>query len=273
MKPGIYSDVDETEYFANPALSSTEARWLLDSPARYRYLKDHREPSTAAFDFGSAVHTRVLGTGWDVVELDFPDWRSKTAQSVRDEVRSSGRIPMLAKDLAQVDAMAESVLAHPAARKLFEADGIAEASVFATDPVTGVECKARFDFLGEIAVDLKTTAGKANADGFARSVAAYRYDVQAMHYLDTLAFAEEEVREFQYVVVEKDPPYLVGVFRLTDHFMEIGSDAAAEARRIYAECTATNTWPGYPEDVQLVAPPAWLVYQYEEQHEVEIEIA
>jgi len=266
VNAGIIAGLSESEYFANPALSSTEARWLLSSPATYRWNKDHREPSTAAFDFGSAVHTRVLGTGWPVVAIDASDWRTKAAQQQRDEARDNGLIPMLAKDLAQVDAMAESVLAHPTARKLFEADGIAEASVFSTDPLTGVATKARFDKLNaDCAVDLKTTAGKADADGFTKSVAAYSYQVQEAHYVDTYYNATETLIPFKFVVVEKSEPYLVGIYELDEHFKEIGAADALKARELYAECSATGTWPGYDEDVQLISPPSWLAWRHEEE--------
>ena len=274
MKPGIYNGLSEAAYFADPALSSTEARWLLEAPAVYRWNKDHpRDDSTAAFDLGSAVHTKVLGTGWDVIELDYPDWRSKQAQNARDEARANGQIPMLAKDMRPVYAMAESVLAHPTARALFEADGTAEASVFSVDPLTGVSVKARFDRLNtHCAVDLKTTAGKASPDGFTKSVAGFGYHVQEGHYIDAYANITGEMLPFKFVVVEKAPPYLVGVYELDEHFKEIGADAAKKARELYAECLASNEWPGYPEEVQQLAPPAWLAWAHEEE-QAEIEIA
>jgi len=265
MKPGIHPNLPETEYFASPALSSTEARWLLDSPAKYKWMKDHREAPRDAFNFGSAVHSKVLGTGWGVEVLDFDSYRSKAAQEARDDAYANALVPILRAQADEVDAVSESVLAHPTARALFEQEGQAEASVFATDPVTGVETKARFDFLGGIAVDLKTTAGKADQAGFAKSAASYRYDVQQAHYLETLGNIRDDETAMVFVVVEKEPPYLVGVHQLSREFAEIGFEAAAEARRIYAECVESGEWPGYPRDVQLVQPPMWLIYQHQER--------
>ena len=272
MKPGIYAGLPETAYFADPALSSTEARWLLDSPARYRYEKDHKRGSNDAFNFGSAVHSKVLGTGWPVEVLDFDSYRTKAAQQARDDAYANELVPILKAQADEVEAVAEAVLAHPTARALFEAEGQAEASVFATDPVTGVNMKARFDFLGATAVDLKTTAGKASPDGFAKSVASFRYDIQSAHYLDTLANATGEDREFYFVVAEKTAPFLVGVYRLSDHFNEIGSADALRARELYAECMATGEWPGYGLAVQEIAPPTWLAWQHEAL-EADIEVA
>lgn len=275
MKPGIYPGLSETDYFADPALSSTEARWLLDSPALYRYRKDHREPSNPAFDFGSAVHSKVLGVGWGVVVLEFDSFRSKDAQTTRDEAYAAGKVPILRAQAFEVEHLAESVLAHPTARALFEQDGVAEASVFATDPTTGVHMKARFDFLGATAVDLKTTAGKASVEGFAKTAASFRYDVQQAHYLDTLSNIRDGDTEMCFVVVEKSAPYLVGVHQLSDDFAEMGFEAAYRSRELYAECSKNGEWPGYPESVQTVSAPMWLTYQHEEEYGLssEIEIA
>lgn len=262
----------EAEYHAHPALSSTQARKLLESPARYRWDRDHPQPAKDAFDLGSAVHAKVLGTGWGVAVLDFDDYRSKAAREARDAARAAGDVPVLAHDYVEVEAMAEAVLAHPTARVLFEQDGTAEASVFATDPDIGVELRARFDFLPDlsgrnpIAVDLKTTGKSASPEGFAKTVANFGYDVQEGHYDDTLLLATDQQIPFVFVVVETTAPYLVGVHQLDVVWRDMGHAKARRARQIYAECTATDTWPGYPTAVDLISPPQWAIYQHEEQY-------
>jgi hypothetical protein len=162
--------------------------------------------------------------------------------------------------------MTEAVLAHPTARALFEQDGMAEASVFATDPDTGVNLRARFDYLASICVDLKTTAKEASAAGFARSVANFGYDVQRGHYLPTLELATDEVREMVFVVVETEAPHLVAVHQLDRDFADMGLKKARRARELFAECTASGVWPGYPSDVQLVIPPMYAVYDFQDNY-------
>ena len=63
---GIVHNVPEADYHSHPALSSTQARQILDSPAKYDYAKTHPQPHKDAFDLGTAVHTKVLGTGYTV---------------------------------------------------------------------------------------------------------------------------------------------------------------------------------------------------------------
>jgi len=272
---GIVKGLGEAEYHAHPALSSTEARLILKSPAVYRWRKDHPpliDPSDK-FDVGSAVHSKVLGTGYQVDVLDFDDYRTKAAREARDESRAAGRVPVLRDVYLEVGAMAESVLAHPTARALFDQPGDAEVSVFAE--VDGVPVRARFDFLPEqgerrrVAVDLKTTAD-ASFRKFERSIADYRYDVQEEWYLSALNATTGPMPhgmepELVFVCVEKEPPHLVAVHAITPMWKQIGQAAAARARRVYAECTESGVWPGYSTEIQYHEPPTWLVIQAEEE--------
>ena len=261
--------MSEAEYHRRPELSSTQARLLLDSPARYHYAQSHPQPPRDAFDIGSAVHAKVLGVGASVVVLEFPDFRSKAAQTARDEARAAGQTPLLAKSAAEVDAIAESVLANVTARALFEQAGTSETSVFATDPDTGAAVRARFDFLPAdpgkgVAVDLKTTAGSASPRGFEKSVANYGYDVQQGHYQHAYKAATGHDVPMVFVVVEKEPPYLSGTYQLNHQWTDMGAVRAAHARDIYARCTSAGDWPGLPTDIQLIQPPFWAISEYQE---------
>lgn len=270
---GLVPDLDEQTYHAHPALSSTGARRLLDSPARFRWHQDHPEPPRAAFDVGTAVHAKVLGVGAAIAVI--PDdvlasngaASTKEAKAFIEDARVQGLVPVKQAVSDEVTAMSEAVLQHPTARLLFEQDGIPEASMFATDPDTGVQVRCRFDYWAPYAVDLKTTAGPASKAGFEKVVANHGYDVQQEHYEFTAEQLFDERRPFLFVVVEKTPPYLVGVHQLDREFVEIGQKKAARARRLFAECLTTGVWPGYPPEVQLASPPLYHVYDFQENHE------
>lgn len=254
-------------YHARPELSSTQARQILESPARYRWALNQPARTSDAFDIGSAVHAKVLGVGAPIAVLDFPDWRTKAAQTARDEARENGLTPLLAKDAAPINAMSEAVLAHPIARALFEQPGHAEASVFATCDETLIDVRARFDYLPDldetyhpVAVDLKTTGARATAREFGKSVHTYGYYIQQGHYLDTLRLetGRDDIA-MRFVVVEKTAPYIVAVHQLDDLYADIGTDQARQARRTLRECLDTNTWPTGLEDIQYLGAPNWLI--------------
>lgn len=274
---GIVLDLDETEYHARPELSSTQARQLLDTPARYKYRLEHPQEHKDAFDLGHAVHAAVLGVGAETAVLDFDSYRTKAAQEARDEAYAAGQTPILAKDYAPIIAMKEAVLAHRTARALFEVDGSAEASVFASDPDTQVRTRARFDYLPTLegswmAVDLKTTGKSAAPDDFRKTVATYGYHIQQAHYLDTLEWAIGTRINFAFVVVETAAPHLVAVHTLDEHFRDIGREEAVRARQLLAECRASGVWPGYADEITTLEPPMWLVYQQLDEYETEISL-
>lgn len=281
---GVIHGLDEATYHARPELSSTEARLILDSPAKYRWKKDH-PPLVAPskkFDVGSAVHSLVLGTGYEAVPIPAEYLAANGAASTTAaknfiaEVRAMGKIPLKEAEFQPIKDMAESVLANPSAGALFSQEGTAEVSVFATDPVTGVACRARFDFLPTqgsrriVAVDLKSTAD-ASPEAFEKSIANYGYDTQRAHYLDVYSWATGPMPvgmepELVFVAVEKEPPYLTAVYQLTPQWAAMGHTKAAHARALYADATQSGVWPGYPTEINFIAPPQWALYKHEEKY-------
>lgn len=266
-REGIVLDLPEEEYHSHPSLSASGAKLLYESPARFKYqILDGNRQHKAAYDLGSAVHAKVLGTGYPVDVFEFDSWRTKEAREARDESRAAGRIPMLSKEMGPVDAMAEAVLTHGLARRLFEREGHSEVSVFAEDD--GVPIRCRFDRLpdeGGIAIDLKTTGGKASKSAFERSIWDFGYDIAHAHYLDTLHRAVGRELEMLFVVVETEPPHLVGVHQLNQQYAQIGWDRAMHARDLYKRGMETGEWPGYPEKITLAQPPMYAIVEHQDR--------
>lgn len=262
---GIVLGLDEAIYHAHPALSSTGARQLLDAPARFEYARSVPQEPKKSFDVGTAAHSKVLGAGALVVAIPGEMLASNGAASTAAakqfiaEARAAGHVPVKQAELDAVNLMAEAVLANPDARKLLEQDGHPEASVFATDPTLGVAVRCRFDWLAAIGVDLKTSAKKATRAQFERTVMDYGYHIQQAHYEKTYEFAGGSLDGFTFVVVEKEPPHLVGVFVLDADYRAMGHAKAAEARALFADGIETGIWPGYPQEIQIVRPPQWAI--------------
>lgn len=261
-EPGIYADIPEVTYHADPALSQSAAKVLLDCPARYRWQLDNPPPFKGVFDFGHAAHAKVLGVGLDLVIIDAPDWRTKAAQEAKAEAHATGRVPLLRKDAATVDAMAARLEAHDGARAILTSEGMAEQSMWWLDEQTGIECRGRIDWLAEVGgglaiVDYKTT-GDASPDGFAKSVANYGYRLQAAHYIDGLAaITSIPDAPFVFIAQEKEPPHLVGLYTLADYDVQTGRDRMRTALDLLAHCRAHDEWPGYSPDIQTLTLPRW----------------
>lgn len=270
-EPGIYDLTDE-QYHADPvaggSLSSTGARLLLSPscPAKFDHQRRHPRPSTKAFDFGHAAHRTVLGAGADLVVLDEDDWRTKAARQARDEAHAAGLTPLLKHEYRKVLDMSGALLAHPFAAKLFQPDtGWAEQTLVWRDRPTGVMCRAKLDFLPHhgrtpyLVPDYKS-ALSVEPEHLRRAVHTFGYYVQAPWYLAGIrALGLSDRPAFLFVAQEKEPPYLVTVFQLTDAAMAAGERRCDEALAVYARCTATGQWPGYATDIEQIDLPAWAI--------------
>jgi hypothetical protein len=271
-KPGLYPDLPDADYRAQHEwLSVSGAKKLLppSCPAKYKAsigVEEHRPQ----FDVGKAFHTAVLSDGPEVVVVEADSWRSAPARAARDAAYAGGMVPLLEAEAEVVNAMAAAVKAHDVAPLLFQG-GAAEVSAFWVDEATGVQCKARFDYLPEkqdgrrlIIPDLKS-AVSSDPDEFARAAARFGYVLQQSWYSDAIrALGIDDDPAFVFVVVEKDEPHVVSVGQFADDDqLKLAAAANDKARRIYRECTATDTWPGRPGVTQLRLP-AWSLYALEE---------
>lgn len=267
--PGVHELTDE-EYFgpalSSTTLSSTGARVLLapGGPARFRHQADTGAVEVRrAFDLGHAVHTLVLGAGPFPVRIDAEEWRSKAVKEEVAAAREAGMIPLRPSDFAAAFAMADAVHEHPIAAKLLSR-GFPERTLIWRDPVTGVMCRAKVDWLRpDGIVDLKTTESAA-PDALSKAAHNYGYAIQAAFYLRGFRLLEldrTEQREpfFVHIAVEKTAPYLVHVNQLTERAMAWGDRQVSQALEIYRDCTAAGRWPGYPDDeITDIDLPGWV---------------
>jgi hypothetical protein len=274
-KSGIYDGIPEDLYHADMvpegSLSSTGAKTILASAARYAWEQEHPQERKREFDLGSAFHRRILGVGADLVDIDAENYTKggKVARDARDAAYDRGAIPLLPKERAQLDGMAAAFRRSDAARLL--TGGRSEVSMFWVDGETGMWCRGRLDYFNGRAVDLKTTTNAA-PDAHGRTCAAYGYHIQAAFYLRglealaALGLIERPPGGFEFVFafVEKKPPYLSSSGALTAADLGTGDELCARALRRFADCQATGHWPGYPAGIHTISLPRWTSYLPEE---------
>lgn len=272
--PGIYPDIPDTEYHAaKDILSSSGARRLITSTPRkfYEEMTTVR-PYNPAFEIGHAAHTLMLTVGDPFEVVDADSWRTKDAKEVRDAALQAGKTPLLAKEYAQVRAMADAILEHPVAGELFTRnDTVMEQSLYWTDEQTGVACRARPDLAvndWSLIVDYKTTVS-ADPREFAKSIAKYGYHQQQAWYCEAVETLTGIRPEFVFVCQEKTPPYEVSLIQLDADAVRIGGRLNEDARSIYAACMDSGVWPSYPTSVQVVGLPAWALRQADQETEIE----
>lgn len=273
----ILLDLPDHAYHRLPELGSSQAKELLrTAPAKFNYWRGKVRPEKKTFDVGHAVHKKVLGVGSDLVVI--PDdylavdgaISTKRAKEFVAEARANGQVPLKSSEMQPINDMAEAVLKHPQAAALLTR-GMPEVSVLSRDPETGAKVRCRFDFLQypreplAIASDLKT-ADDASPDAFQKAVLEYGYYISQEFYRDVYRYATGEELNFAFIVVEKEPPYLVGFYRLDPEFVAMGRREAAAARRMFAEYSASGHWPGLSTDIEELSPPTWAAMRSEEKY-------
>ena len=264
--------MENADYHRHAAVSKSHLDQVAKSPLHYwaRYLDPNRiEPEpTPAMQVGTAVHTHVLELEqWDqryVVMPEGIDRRTKQGKAEWDafSTASSGRTVLSRTDADQVMRMGQAVYSHPAAAMLLkQLPGKAETTHMWTDADTGLQCKCRPDWLtddGSLIIDLKTTED-ASPKAFEKSVANWRYHVQAAWYLHGLEQATgTRPDQFIFICVEKKPPYAVAVYAAAPEMIEAGWTAAERDLEVLATCKAANAWPGYSDQIETISLPPWM---------------
>lgn len=262
VKHGIYADMKAEDYHHGPGISASGLKRLLPpyTPAHYRYGKF---PTSDALDFGKVAHRLVLGDGDSFAVSPFESFRSNEAKAWKAEQEAAGVVVISADDLAKAQAMAAAVRAHSWAGKLFT-DGKPEQSLYWTDQETGVLCRARYDWMRNVAEGRRLlipdykTARSANPLTFARSSADFGYYISAAFYVQAAqALGLDPDPAFLLVAQEKTEPYLVTVCEFSEDDLELGRSLVRKGLRIYAQCLEADTWPGYSDGVVTLELPTY----------------
>ena len=270
-RKGLIPNLEIDAYHSGPGVSKTQLDKFARSPLHFRSAIETPAPETAAMRFGRICHSWILEPHKaEVVAAPKCDKRTKDGKATwaafEAEAQAQGKVVVTEDEMAQLQGMQKAILDHPAASALLFNHGggaMIEHSAFWYDTPSGELCRCRPDFLRPdfIAVDLKTTED-ASAFGFARSVAKYRYHVQAAFYSDGIRHASgHEVRAFVFLAVEKTPPYAVAVYQLDDQGVEAGRVEYKRLLLDLADCKISNKWPGYSDRVETISLPQWAVQE------------
>ncbi len=275
---GIYT-IPERLYHADPvavpSLSRSIARLLIDASPAHAYaahprlgagVSDTASDSDEAMDIGTAVHALFLEGRDRIARITHDSYRSNDAKAARDAAIKAGKIPLKAKAYDAAMRVVERLERFRATTGLFT-EGRPEQTVVWQDTDHWARC--RIDWLPDDPaahiLDLKTTGALATIDGWTRNCFAFGADLQAAMYPRGVEHVRgEPPGGMLFVVVETDPPYALRTFELDPIALRIGHSKATAARAIWTACMQTDRWPEYPETIERILPPAWVVRQWEQ---------
>ena len=264
---GFGVEMSNADYHAHKAISKSKLDAARKSGKHlYDMLYGPPRESTAVFDMGTVLHASALpGEDADEIAVRMPEGMKKSTKEGKAFVAEhQGKIILNPSDAYAIDQMMLSLREHPFSASLVngELKGKAEQSFFCTDKETGLELKARPDFILDdcsLILDLKTTVD-ASPKGFQRSVANYRYFVQASHYLDVIEGATgTRPQAFLFVAVEKARPFSTAVYMADQAMIDLGKQQAREDLNNIAQWIADDKFPGYSERVEEISLPKWML--------------
>lgn len=250
-----------------PSLSSSIARILINESPAHAYASHPRlnpayeSPVEQKFDIGTVVHQLLLDEQAKVEVVHFDSWRTNEAKQCAEVARAQGRTPLLAKDWARAQEIADAIRQQVAGLEVdppLLTDGKPEQTLVWTE--NGVACRARLDWLRDdrTAVDdIKTTTRSANPATWSRTIFGIGYDVQAAFYLRGVKAVTGSDAEFRLCVVETAPPYALAVIGLSPAALALANEKVDWALATWAKCLAEDSWPAYAKQVAYADLPSW----------------
>jgi hypothetical protein len=240
-KPGLYFNVSEADYRADPcpspSLTQSLAKILLAQSPRHAWMAHPRlNPGWAPdddtkFDVGNCAHSILLGRGKEIEVLDFENWMSKDAKRLRAEALANGR---------------SAVLLHQFERALI-------------DWLHTGNC---------IVDDLKTTGMSVAPHSIGMMMANADWPLQAAFIergLDSLFPLTAGRRTFRFVAVEDEAPHGLTVAQMGEAAMTMGRKRLQAADMLWRACVDANDWPGYVNRVVVPEYPSFRETQWLER--------
>ncbi len=276
FEAGFYNDISLADYHADPAVSRSDLLLLKTNPLKYKVKNQLIRKETDAFNIGTAGHSAILQPDlyWKQVSVVPNSVLGKTGSRNTKKYRKWAAEPsrknksIITQDQAAiVRGMVESVYQNPAHKTarniLLQKNSIIEQSIFFKDASHGFLCKVRPDIRlthAKVLVDIKSSRN-ASKEAFSRDCANLGYDVQASWYLTGVSRATgDDYQDFIFIVIEKDPPYCVAVYRADYEMLDAGRKKIRPLIGRYNDCITKNSWPGYYDGIDDLSLPRWATY-------------
>jgi hypothetical protein len=285
MSGKIIRDMPFDTYFLTPAVSSHGLATARKSLLRYKHEQEVTTsvPDTEAFHFGRAAHVGFLERKpFDkryVVRPDFatkPTWNKKPENytdhekmwvAIDEMAKESGREVLSAEAGIKIRRMVDTLDQDLTIKRIY-ADSIFEVSLFWTDELSGLPCKARLDALNPhllLVWDLKT-ALSAHPDDFKWAAKNNGYIHQLAWYRRAARACGVEVQHTMLVAIEKEEPYDYAFYMPEEDELAFADAQNDKVLSDIAQAKRTNIYVGYSKEVQPLR--VGLVKQTETQGEI-----
>lgn len=296
MKPGIYAGLPMSEYLRLPAVSNSMAQTALEKCPRAAWFCSWMNPefvpeadTSDEQDAGTIAHSILLeGNAGKCVIVDPVDhtgprggipvgWTNDSIKAVRDQARAEGKIPILKHKYAKVERMIAAARRYietlretePAIWSAFQPEGGDRELTVVWEEGASL-CRIRPDVITtdrKLIVDAKFTGTSAEPDSWGRG------QMVRMGYYTGAAFYRRGVHatwgvedcEYNYLVVEDEPPHLCSLVGVDPAAFALGAAKVRAGLMLWHACVESGQWPGYPTRVAYPELPPWEVARWVEQ--------
>lgn len=251
------------EYHRHPALGCSMLKAYADHPKLFdcRHVTKDGAPfkGTTSTEFGTRVDAwllereiclpipaEVLGKGG---AKSTKAWRTWAAEN-------SGFVHFTERDITICRRIERNIQEHPDAAALLGGMGQNQYSIFWTDPVTGMDCKNRFDRVTPAAwVDVKTAASLED-HSLRKQAEELRYHWQSVWYSRGGRLLFDEDRPFVFLYIKNSEPYEIRTVVLRDRWLQRAEHELNKTLEGIQTAMAVNYWlpPGYGRRVELDQP-------------------
>lgn len=258
--PGLYPELSETyhsiQHAPTRALTQSGIKILLNETP-FDYMNPP-EKKSAEMAFGSVVHTLALGKGARFSVSPFDDYKTKDARQWRDDTNAEGLIPIKAEPFQNAQKIA-TIIKNKIDRVTQGEHYETEVPFFWQEGETW--CSGMLDIWCPallFGADIKITSilGKR----LRAHVVNQGWDLQNAWYTRGLAKIMPEYAgriRFGNILVHPKPPHNSRLTMINTGWRDSAEDECLRALTIFGKCMETNTWPGYPDDFEMLDIPAW----------------
>lgn len=233
------------DYRAADGVSKSALDSFADCPAKFKAEQDGliTRESTPAMTFGTLLHGLVLDGRADFhVKPDGMNFATREGKLWRDDHMDKPMVKF--EEAEELTRTSAALLKHRHVTPLF-GKGASEVSLFGVHTETGLAIKGRADWLGERhIVDIKTTVDASNR-GLSKSIANFRYHVQAAMYLMLAQQNGLNVNDFYFIAIERGEVPLINVRLITQKAIELGRAILDKQLRELKQCRESGFWPDY----------------------------
>lgn len=242
---------------------------------RFKHLDTNTTETTLAMALGDMVHKAILEPHLlhskycsdAEIMADLSKYASPRATKVYKEYRTKkeeeGLYLMPYDKYDEMKIMVEKIWNHPRASALLR-DGMAEKSLYAKDPKTGLVCRVRPDYFLQdgILVDVKTCLD-ASEEEFSKKCASMSYYLQAGFYTMVAEWLTgRKFQNFIFVCIEKEAPYDVALWRADPAMLEVGQLEAERQLIRVAECFEKGFFPSFSPKIENIGLPHWFLQNF-----------